>query len=449
MSFRIALSALILAASLDANAHAQTRERSTAPSTAVSPPLGQWDTALDAMVARLKASYVFPDRVPVIVAALEKSRLAGRYAGISATTFAQRVTEDMSDAAHDGHLYVQFDPARFEAMKGEKTAAAGGGASLDAYYRAEALRDNNGLTDLRILPGNVRYLRVRAFQWIDDRTGLAYDDAMRFLSQGDAIVLDLRGNGGGSHAAVRYLLSHFLDPGTLLMTFMETGVQPEQSRALDHLPAGRLKGKPLFVLIDGRVASAGEDFAYAVQQFRLGELIGEKTVGAANNNRLFAIDPGFVLSVSYGRPEQAVSHTNWEGTGVAPDVPSAWSQSLDLAHSRALGRLLQSSDPASPARAEYDWAAIEVSARLAPPTPTARQLRTWAGGYGHRAEVRYRDGALWYVARAGTPQRRLTPLSGDGLFAIEASDVVRIRFATDALETYQRGDPNPRRLTRD
>ncbi|MBL7537684.1 S41 family peptidase, partial [Escherichia coli] len=78
------------------------------------------------------------------------------------------------------------------------------------FWERRARRDNQGLGETRILPGNIRYLRITAFEWVQDQTGVAYDAAMRFLRDGDAIVIDLRGNGGGSHAAVRYLLSHFM-----------------------------------------------------------------------------------------------------------------------------------------------------------------------------------------------------------------------------------------------
>src|SRR6185295_8308874 len=100
-----------------------------------------------------------------------------------------------------------------------------------------------------------------------------------------AIVIDLRGNGGGDPLAVRYLVSHFMAPNQLLITFLEAGKAPEESRTLADLPAGRLTGKPLYVLTDRRCGSACEDFAYAVQQFKLGELVGATTAGAANNNR--------------------------------------------------------------------------------------------------------------------------------------------------------------------
>src|SRR3546814_9047052 len=98
--------------------------------------------------------------------------------------------------------------------------------------------------------------------------------------------------------------------GQLLISFVEAGKEPEQSFTLGELPAGRMIGKPLYVLIDGGVGSAAEEFAYSVQQFGLGRLVGETTAGGANVNSFVPIPPGFLLSVSVGRPVHPVSGGN-------------------------------------------------------------------------------------------------------------------------------------------
>ena len=104
---------------------------------------------------------------------------------------------------------------------------------------------HHGITELRVLPDNVRYMKVAAFFWTEGETSRAYDDAVRFLKDGEAIVVDLRGNGGGDALAVRYLVSHFVEPNKLLLTFLEGGKPPEESRSLAEPPSGRLTGRPL------------------------------------------------------------------------------------------------------------------------------------------------------------------------------------------------------------
>jgi hypothetical protein len=401
------------------------------------------DAALAAITAAIRESYVLPEKVPAIAERLEQSRKAGRYSVDDAALLAERITLDLKAASGDGHLYIHYNPTEYAAeLRQLAHAPPSEGADSDALFRQEALRDHHGLAELKLLPGNLRYLRITGFEWVRDETGAVYDEALRFLRDGDAVVIDLRGNGGGSHAAVRYLVSHFLDEDVLEMTFLEGSKPPAQSRTLEHVPAGRLKGKPLYVLIDGGVASAGEAFAYDVAQFKLGELVGTKTAGAANNNRFVPIRPGFMLSVSFGRPVHPVSGTNWEGVGVPPTVETPPAQALEVAQLLALKRLAAAPGVSPEALADYEWARLDVEARLKPISVAAARLKSLAGRYGE-VEVSVREGALW-LARPNRPTRRLSPLTADGLFAVDGADRLRVRFTPKALETLWRGDPAPR-----
>lgn len=285
--------------------------------------------AVDAVLQAMEGQYVFPDRVPAIREAVRAAQAAGRYDLADPRAFARVLTEDLRRSGNDGHLYISHDPEQFAAAG--RAPPRGPNPELEALWTARYRASNSGLTEQRILPGNVRYLKVSSFGWINDETGLAWDAAMRFLKGGEAVIIDLRGNGGGAHDAVRYAISHFMEPDQPLITFLEAGQPPNASRTLSYLPVGRMIGKPLYVLTDGRVGSAAEEFAYSVQQFRLGTLVGQTTAGGANNNRLIPVAPGFMLSVSYGRPEHPVSGTNWEGVGVAPDVEVPGDQAPDRA----------------------------------------------------------------------------------------------------------------------
>lgn len=382
--------------------------------------------------------YVVAELRPQIVARLDAARGEGRYDVNDPLVFAERITEDLRAVSHDGHSWLSFDPAAYAAS----SAPAGSENDAEAFWRSRAIRNHHGLTEMRILGGNVRYLKVSGFEWAGDATGAAYDAAMGFLKDGDAVIIDLRGNGGGSHPAVRYLVSHFMRGNVLEMTFLEGSKLPEQSRTLEYLPAGRLQGAPLYVLIDGGTASAAEAFAYDVQQFKLGELVGSRTAGAANNNNLLPVTPGFILSVSYGRPVHAVSNTNWEGVGVEPTVVAESLQALDVAESLALTRLEQAAGATPEKLADYAWAKIGVEARLHPVTFAPARLKSLAGRYG-RADVSFRDGALW-LTRPDRPTARLSPLTADGLFALAGRDAVRVRLTGRAMEMFWVDEPAAR-----
>lgn len=429
---------------------APTQGASQTPSAPIAASSVSTETSrelLAAVISELRTSYVFPDKTPGIVAKLEAAQRAGRYGGVSPAVLAKRLTEDLEAASGDGHLYVLHDPARYAALRREAAAPeAKGRENADDYWRQQAVRDHHGLSEMKVLPGNIRYLRITGFEWARDETGLAYDDAMRFLRDGDAIIIDLRGNGGGSHAAVRYLVSHFMDEDRPLISFLKGSAPPEQSRTLDHLPAGRIKGKPLYVLIDERVASAGEDFAYDVQAFKLGELIGRVTAGAAHNNRFAPVAPDFVFSVSEGRPVHAVTGTNWEGVGVRPDVDVPANEALEVAHARALERLAKTPGASPTALAEYEWARIAIEARRRPVALPPQRMKALAGRYGTIA-VTWRDGALW-LQREGRSARKLSALTADGLFAFDDSEMLRARFKPGELQLYWRGVPEPQTFPR-
>jgi hypothetical protein len=370
----------------------------------------------------IRTRYVVEEKREPIIRRLRQSRDAGRYSVTAPGQLAELITADLKAASGDGHLSVGYDPAGAERLRSPS------GVDFVTARRREALALNHGLTETRLLPGNVRYLKIARFDWVPDRTGAAYDDAMRFLSGGDAVIVDVRGNSGGSASAVRYAVSHFLDgeDEPLLMTFSDDEGRPDQSRVLGHLPAGRITGRPVYVLTDGLAASAAEEFAYHIQQFKAGKLVGAKTAGAANNNRFFPVSHGFIASISYFQPVHALSRSNWEGTGVSPDIPSDAGRALESAHVAALEAL--AGRAAGDARARYEWMLPFARGRLHPPVLSADELRRYEGRFGRRS-LRVEDGALVHYA-PGLPPLRLVPLS-EHVFAFPDTQDLRLEFEVE------------------
>jgi hypothetical protein len=446
---RLSLVLTVCAAALVAGPAVAQRAQPVAVARTATAPMTAAERAgaVGAVIAAVETRYVFPDRVAAIRDRLNEGLASGRYDTAERGAFAERLSADLRESSGDGHMYLVNDPAQYAAAAGAEGDVFDNPEFL-AIWAAAARRSNNGLTEMRILPGNVRYLKISTFHWVQDRTGQAYDDAMRFLREGDAVIIDLRGNGGGDHAAVRYLLSHFMEPDQLDITFLQAGEEPTQSRTLDHLPAGRMIGKPLYVLTSRQVGSAAEAFAYDVQQFRLGTLVGGTTGGAANNNTFVPIAPGFVLSVSYGRPVHPVSGTNWEGVGVSPDVAVDPLTALDTASGLALAALLERTDADPVDRAGWEWARVGVEARLHPVTLASTDLQGLTGAYGGRV-IELEDGVLFW-RRSNGDRYRLALLARGGLFAVEGTDDrLRVRLTGDAMEIHRVEEPAPTRFPRD
>lgn len=381
--------------------------------------------ATQEVIRLVESHYVVQDKRAAIVTALKAARDAGSYDVTNPMEFGEKMTADLKKASGDGHLYVSFKPDQFADLSRLRPAARGPAPDASALERETARQNNHGFDEQRVLTGNVRSVRVSGFMWDEKTTPAIIDAAARFLSEGDAIVIDLRGNGGGHASAVQRLISYFFASGTQeLMTFQD-GISGETSinRVLAKLPSSRLHAKPLFVLIDGGTGSAAEEFAYHVQQFKLGTLIGQATAGAANNNQLFPVAPYFVASVSVGRPIHPVSRSNWEQVGVAPDVKTPSAAALDQAHMLALKQLVARATPQQ--RPAYEWEVAGLEARLAPISLSQAALDAYAGVYGERKI--WREGTTLKFQRANRPVTDLVPM-GQDLFGFANLPPVRLKF---------------------
>jgi hypothetical protein len=142
------------------------------------------DGALKAIEKVVQDSYVFSNMRAKLIERLRQGRKAGRYDVDQSHVFADRITEDLKDVSHDGHLSLHLAPAEYAAA----VAPPAGDRGAEGFARRRAVRHHYGLTDLRILPGNIRYLKIAGFEWVDDETGAAYDDAMRLPATSSALT---------------------------------------------------------------------------------------------------------------------------------------------------------------------------------------------------------------------------------------------------------------------
>lgn len=355
------------------------------------------------------------ERRAAILARLADGEKTGRYATDDEGSFASRVTADLFTASGDRHLYLKFDPALATALSrriGQSAPPPASQVDIAARYA----RRNQGYVEQRVLEGNVRYLNISSFDWNPTATPQVADAAARFLSAGDAIIVDLRNNAGGEPPAVVYLLSYFAKPDELLVTF-QTGTSAREIRAAGDLPAPRITGKRVYVLTSATTASAAEEFAYFVTSRKIGETIGSRTSGAGNVKEDYAAAHGFVISASSARAIDAVTKSNWEGVGVAPTMAATKGEALEVAHLRALQALAASGAPGQ--RRAIELALRVARARTKPVVLTADDLARYSGVYGER-HILVRDGAL--VGQVPEqPDIMFTPL-GEDWFRIDGSN---------------------------
>jgi hypothetical protein len=368
----------------------------------------------------IRENYVIAATRKPLDDALAKGLASGRYAVTDSQELAKRINDDMDAVAHDKHLGMHFDPKMAAEMA--KSGDQNDEVTDSAFFKKMARQHNHGVSELRVLEGNVRLLKYEGFMWTGPESAAVIDSAMAFLRQGDAIVIDLRTNGGGSPDAVRRIASYFVPAGKKLVTFHMRS-EPPTTSVSEAVPGGLIEGVPVYVLTSERSASAAEEFASHVAGFKFGTLVGETTAGAGYRNDTYPIPGGFVLSVSVGRPELP-DGSDWEAKGVAPGIAVAQDLALARAQQAAFETLAAKAE--GPERAALEWLAKVEHGRIAPPAPTL-PLAAFAGRYGPRV-VTVENGAL-HIQRDGRPRWKLVPVEPD-LFALDLDTQTRVRFAS-------------------
>jgi hypothetical protein len=211
--FGLALGVALIAATAGGSSAQGPVRRNATAAQAGTPVDGK---AVVAEVRRLiAANYVLAEVRPRLDAALAAGLAAGRYDVSDPSTLAERLNADMAAVAHDKHLGIRFDPDQARLIG----AREGEGPQDGAAFERQALRRNHGVSEMKMLPGHIRYVAIDGFMWTGPKSAAAYELAMRFLKDGDAAIIDLRRNGGGSPDAVQYVISHFLPPNTPIVTF--------------------------------------------------------------------------------------------------------------------------------------------------------------------------------------------------------------------------------------
>lgn len=370
------------------------------------------------------------ERAVQIAAELREMEDAGRFDDV---TNAQELASALSEHLHveDRHFRVNFRgvEAVAEAMaRAEARGDAPSDEQLDAQL-ASLRRINFAFDRVEILPGNVGYIKLNGFAPIAPAEETARA-ALAFIQHTDAVIFDLRDNGGGDPTMVQYLTSHFLEPGggTLINTFVSRDFEyPNQLWSLPAHPAGHRPDTPVYVLTSGRTASAAEGFSYHLQAMERGVLVGDTTYGAGNPGGTFLTDEGYEIFISTGSARNPITLSNWEGTGVEPDIAVPAADALDRALIDAYSLLEEQADDDVAAR-ELGWARESLQVRQQPVELDETVLSDYAGDYGIR-DISLGDGHLLYQ-REGGPVDPLIAL-GEDRFMFADDNAYRVVFIRD------------------
>jgi hypothetical protein len=313
----------------------------------------------------LRANYVFPDVAEQAATAVEARLAAGEYDDLDEITLADLVTGHLQEVTGDKHLRLRVGggppPGRGPGGPGPERAEPGEREARRLAMRRMGRLDNFGIRRVERLDGNVGYLDLHRVAMAAN-AGPAIAAAMELVAGTYALIIDLRHNGGGSPEGVALWCSYLVDeePTHLNDIFHADTGETRQFWALPYVPGTRFVDRPVYVLIGPHTFSGGEEFCYNLQALGRAELIGETTGGGAHPTRGFPISSAVHIGIPFARSINPVTGTNWQGTGVIPDVAVPEAEAYDVAYARALQHVLALDDVPPPIEHEARDALAEL-----------------------------------------------------------------------------------------
>jgi hypothetical protein len=288
------------------------------------------ERVIDGAIAKLNEFYVFPEVAKKMEDALRGHQKEGEYDAVDdGEAFAVLLTEHLQGVSNDKHLRVNFSPMALPEEPPETDPEA------QERRRTRIERDNCAFEKVERLPSNIGYLKFNAF--LDPMIcGPTATAAMSFLANVDAIIFDLRSNGGGDPKMIAFISTYLFDEPTHLNDlYNRKEDSTTQYWTLPYVPGKRLSDKPVFVLTSNRTFSGAEEFSYNLKNLKRATIIGETTGGGAHPVSGHRIDDHFMIGVPFARAVNPIAGTNWERTGVTPDVEVPAAEALDVAKKMA------------------------------------------------------------------------------------------------------------------
>ncbi len=294
---------------------------------------------IEALGEQLRRYYIFPETADQIGRHLDQERKSGVFREMSSKAgFAEALTRSIRSICDDSHLMVRVIP--------ENVAA--NSSYSESFLHQRGAGGNYGFQELRILPGNVGYLRLTSFSLDElfEESKPTVAAAMNFLANSNSVIIDLRGNGGGSARLPAYLASYFFDREPVLINTFHLR---HQRRMLEcwttpDAPGARLTGVDLYLLIDEHTFSAAEGFAYSLKHLGRATVVGIRSAGGSHGGAMRPLDCGLEAYIPHSRSIHPVTKTDYEGVGVVPHVEVESEKALARAREMALRASLVGSE---------------------------------------------------------------------------------------------------------
>jgi|SRR5688572_26878429 len=290
---------------------------------------------VQSIVKSLSEYYVSTEMASVMVKTIQERNKKGQYSKIkSGSELSDTLTRHLRDLSKDEHLGLIFSVDSIPVEKATQPTP-----EESERFKRFASAQNYGFEKLERLPGNIGFMELNGFirpEW-GAETAIA---AMNFLSNTDAMIIDLRYNAGGEPGLIQLISSYFFEKTTHLNSlYWRENNKFDQLWTMPYVPGKKYLNKPIYILTSKNTFSAAEDFAYSLQAQKRAIIIGNKTKGGANAGRSFRINEHFAIYIPIGKAVNPITGTNWEG-GIIPDIEVDSKDALKKAHITAIQNLI-------------------------------------------------------------------------------------------------------------
>lgn len=295
--------------------------------------------AIDSLSKELVENYVIKSKAEEVSKIIQANFSKGKYDGLSdGQEFATKLSEDVNAICKDAHFRIRYSE---KVLPIRKSPGEPSKQEIEADQKFTRLI-NAGFEQVKRLGGNVGYIQFFGFSdpKAAERTIQA---SMQFVQETDALIFDIRDNGGGDPETVRRLCSYLFEKPTHINSLlMRRGDKTETVDFKTGKVKGKIYTKPVFVIVSKRTGSGAEEFAYDLQNQKRALIIGENTWGGANPGGTVRLTDHFQAFIPIGMARNPISGTNWEGTGVTPDIKCDPKEALNMAHILAIKKLMES-----------------------------------------------------------------------------------------------------------
>ncbi len=382
---------------------------------------------VETLCSKLEKLYPIPEIGKKTSLDILKNYEEGKYSNYNfPSEFVQHLNDDLESSSKDGHLGIIYDSAMASELKKEEDTGEKSESYADLTFESERW-NNFGFKELKILEGNIGYLDLRTFFSLKyaGETAVA---AMNFFSNCNAIIIDLRKNGGGWDDMVTFLASYFINNNDdIIFSITHSTLDNSYFASVPSLyvPGKKLTDIPIVILTSKSTASAAEAFTNIMRFFSKNiSIIGETTAGAENPVEHIILFGGYILRIPTWQKIYSYDKSGWEGVGIKPNIEVKSDSALKIAHINLLHQLKKETSDET-IKNKYQWYIDGINALNNPISVPGNILQAYNGTYGNR-NIYYESDGLYYQYK-GRTKRKMFAISNE-YFLIEGYDFFRVRF---------------------